>query len=123
MERTKVIGQTFDEERALYNLTHGDVEGCIFAGPADGESVLKEARDVRVTDSSFSRRYPLWHAKGFTMERCTMDELTRAPIWYAADGTIIDSMWMWKDIDIRFLGERGINYCAIHIKKTSFYSL
>lgn len=24
------------------------------------------------------------------------------------DGTLIDSMWMWKDIDIDFLGERGI---------------
>lgn len=24
------------------------------------------------------------------------------------DGTIIDSMWMWKDIDIAFLSERGI---------------
>ena len=91
MERTKVIGQIFDEERALYNLTHGDVEDCVFAGPADGESVLKEARDVRVKDCCFSLRYPLWHAKGFTLEHCTMDELTRAPIWYAADGTIVNS--------------------------------
>lgn len=24
------------------------------------------------------------------------------------DGTLIDSMWMWKDIDIEFLAERGI---------------
>lgn len=24
------------------------------------------------------------------------------------DGTLIDSMWMWKDIDIEFLGVRGI---------------
>ncbi|MBQ8288199.1 MAG: DUF3737 family protein [Clostridia bacterium] len=89
--RIKVIGQTFDEERALYNLTHGDVENCTFAGPADGESVLKEARDVRVKDCTFSLRYPLWHAKGFTLEHSTMDDLTRAPIWYAEDGTIADS--------------------------------
>lgn len=91
MNRTKVIGQTFDNERALYNLTHGDVENCIFAGPADGESVLKEARDLTVKDCSFSLRYPLWHAKQFVMERCTMDDLTRAPIWYAADGVIANS--------------------------------
>ena len=94
MERTKVIGQNFDEERALYNLTHGDVEDCTFAGPADGESSLKEARDVTVKNCSFSLRYPLWHAKGFTMEHCTMDDLTRAPIWYAEDGTIADSTIM-----------------------------
>lgn len=91
MERTKVIGQTFDEERALYNLTHGDVGNCTFAGPADGESVLKEVRDVTVKNCRFSLRYPLWHAKGFTMEGCTMDDLARAPIWYAVDGTIADS--------------------------------
>ena len=28
--------------------------------------------------------------------------------FFDMDGTIIDSMWMWTDIDIRFLGERGI---------------
>ena len=89
--RTKIVGQTFDEERALYNLTHGDVENCSFAGPADGESALKEARDVTVKGCNFSLRYPLWHAKGFVMEHCTMDEATRAPIWYAEDGTIADS--------------------------------
>ena len=89
--RTKIVGQTYDEERSLYNLTHGDVEDCSFAGPADGESALKEARDVTVKGCNFSLRYPLWHAKGFTMENCTMDEATRAPIWYAEDGTIADS--------------------------------
>ena len=28
--------------------------------------------------------------------------------FFDMDGTIIDSMWMWHDIDIAFLGERGI---------------
>lgn len=26
------------------------------------------------------------------------------------DGTLVDSMWMWKQIDIDFLSERGISY-------------
>ena len=26
------------------------------------------------------------------------------------DGTLVDSMGLWKDIDIEFLGERGITY-------------
>ena len=29
--------------------------------------------------------------------------------FFDMDGTIIDSMWMWKDIDIEFLGQRGID--------------
>ena len=86
--RTEIRGQQFDEERALYNAKHTDVVECIFAGPADGESVLKEARDIRVTDTKFSLRYPLWHVQGFEMERSAMDELTRAAIWYARDGVI-----------------------------------
>lgn len=28
--------------------------------------------------------------------------------FFDMDGTIIDSMWMWRDIDIEFLGNRGI---------------
>ena len=54
----------FDEERALYNLKNTHVCDCIFAGPADGESVLKEARNVRVEKSAFSLRYPLVFGKG-----------------------------------------------------------
>ena len=86
--RTNISNGQFDEERALYNLQKADVVECIFAGPADGESVLKESRDVNLYKCSFSLRYPLWHVHGFVMEDSTMDELTRAAIWYAQDGVI-----------------------------------
>lgn len=32
--------------------------------------------------------------------------------FFDMDGTIIDSMWMWKNIDIEFLGQRGIELPA-----------
>ena len=89
--REQIIGKTFDEERALYYLQNADVVDCTFAGPADGESVLKEARDVAVKNCDFSLRYPLWHVRGFRLENCTMDEKTRAAIWYAEHGEIIRS--------------------------------
>lgn len=92
--RQKVSNQQFDEERALYNLQNADVENCIFAGPADGESVLKEARDIVVRDCSFSLRYPIWHVKKFLIEHVSMDELTRAALWYSDDGVIKDSKLM-----------------------------
>lgn len=83
--------QQFDEERALYNLTDTEVVDCKFAGPADGESVLKEARNIVVSGSDFSLRYPMWHVKGFTMKDSSMDELTRAALWYADQGIIENS--------------------------------
>ena len=89
MNKIKVFGQTFDEERALYHIS-GVVENCLFAGPRDGESALKECRDVTVKNCKFSLRYPLWHTEGFSLIGSTMDTLTRAPIWYAKNG-VIDS--------------------------------
>ena len=89
--RTEIIGKQYDQERSLYNLTKADVIDCVFAGPADGESVLKEARDVKLENCSFSLRYPLWHVEKFHMHDSKMDELTRAAIWYAKDGVITDS--------------------------------
>ena len=91
MNRPVIENRTMDEERSLYHLVGTDVKNCIFAGPADGESVLKECRDVTVRDSRFSLRYPLWHAEGYRLIGSAMDDKTRAPIWYARDGYIENS--------------------------------
>lgn len=90
--RVLIEGKQFDEERSLYALNGADVKDCVFAGPADGESVLKEARDVALENCDFSLRYPLWHVRGFGLKNCKMDELTRAAIWYAEEGNIEDSV-------------------------------
>lgn len=92
MTRANIIGKQFDEERALYHLKNADVTDCVFAGQADGESVLKESRDVTLKNCRFSLRYPLWHVKGFRMEQSAMDDKTRAAIWYAENGDITDSV-------------------------------
>ena len=90
--RKIVEGLTLDEERALYNLSDADVVNCVFAGPADGESAMKEARNIAVTDSSFSLRYPLWHVDSFTLDRVKMDDKTRAALWYCNNGVIKNSV-------------------------------
>lgn len=88
----KIYRKAFDEERALYHLQDTAVVDCDFAGPADGESALKEARNISVENCRFSLRYPLWHVEGFTLADSTMDEAARAAIWYAADGNIHGSV-------------------------------
>ena len=89
--RQEIIGKQFDQERSLYNLKNATVMDCIFAGPADGESVLKEARDVKLENCTFSLRYPLWHVEKFHLHDSKMDEATRAPMWYCRDGLLTDS--------------------------------
>ena len=86
--RTIIKNQVLDEERACYHLQHTDLENVCFAGPADGESALKEARDVTLHACAFSLRYPLWHTTQFTLEECSMDKTARAALWYATDGRI-----------------------------------
>ena len=86
--KEKIENQVFDKERALYNLKDTEVSNCIFAGEQDGESVLKETRNIRVVNSKFSLRYPLWHAKKYELIYSTFDDKTRAPIWYSDDGLI-----------------------------------
>ncbi|MCD8377802.1 MAG: DUF3737 family protein [Candidatus Gastranaerophilales bacterium] len=85
----QITNQTFDEERALYNLNNTDIINCTFAGEADGESVLKECKSINVHGCSFSLRYPLWHAKKFTLVSSKMDDKTRAPLWYSSNGSLI----------------------------------
>ena len=81
----------YDNERALYNISDATVENCKFEGPADGESALKECKNIAVKSCSFSLRYPLWHVHGFTLDDCAMDVNARAAVWYSTDGRFINS--------------------------------
>ncbi len=86
--KNKIEKKCFDEERALYHLQDTEVNHCTFAGEADGESVLKETRNISVQNCEFSLRYPLWHAQKYELINSKFDEKTRAPIWYSRDGII-----------------------------------
>jgi hypothetical protein len=79
---------TLDEERALYGIRSATVRRCLFDGPADGESALKEASDITVMNCDFRLRYPFWHVRGGRVAGCTLTDTCRAALWYAADMAI-----------------------------------
>lgn len=77
--------KTYDEERALYGVRDAKIERCRFAGPADGESALKETGGLQISRCDFLLRYPLWHTDHTAIEDCNMTETCRAALWYDKD--------------------------------------
>ena len=86
----KYANLTLDEERALYGIQNAEIESCTFAGPADGESALKECRDIQVKNCSFLLRYPFWHVRRANVDNCNMTETCRAALWYDQDIAVRD---------------------------------
>ncbi len=81
---------TLDEERALYGLDGAEIVRCVFEGPADGESALKECKNIHLTDCDFRLRYPLWHVSSGSLNGCRMTDTCRAALWYDNHLTIKD---------------------------------
>ncbi len=108
-----ITHQRMDQERALYGLRDATVEDCTFAGPADGESALKEAKGVAVKNCNFSLRYPFWHTEDFSLDHSHMDEGVRAPLWYAKKGVI--SHCILKGVKtLRECEEISFAHCIVH---------
>jgi len=87
----KIENKTFDEERSLYASRDMLVNNCKFDGPADGESTLKEAKNVKVRNSYFNLRYPFWHDDGLNVEGSELTSLCRAALWYSKNIKITNS--------------------------------
>ena len=99
----KIIeNEIFDQERALYAVSDTEIINCTFAGPADGESALKECGNIKVTGCTFELRYPFWHDEGVYAENCIMSEGCRAPVWYTKNAT-------FKNFDIN--GVKAFREC------------
>lgn len=86
-----IENKTFDAERSLYGSNGITVKNCLFSGPADGESALKESKNVNIADCRFDLRYPFWHCQNVSAERLELSELCRAAIWYTDGISIKDS--------------------------------
>lgn len=101
-ERTTIANQRLDEERALYGLSHVSLDHVTFAGPADGESALKQCSDLDIRDTLFELRYPLWHVDGLTMHTSTLTDSCRAALWYTRNAYIDNS---------KLLGIKALREC------------
>lgn len=104
--------QRFDEERALYGLNEALVKGCVFDGPADGESALKECQAITVDHCFFNLRYPFWHNHDLQIDHAEMSELCRAALWYC-DQVKIEHSQMHGIKALRECANVSIAHCDI----------
>lgn len=66
-------------ERALFQGKDLKIYDTTFA---DGESPLKESRNIELYRSMFKWKYPLWYSRDIKLEDCVLFEMGRAGIWY-----------------------------------------
>ena len=46
------------------------------------------AKNIKVKDSYFNLRYPLWHDDNITIDNCTLTKNCRAALWYTSNCSI-----------------------------------
>lgn len=79
----------FKGERALYAEADAKIIDCIFD---DGESPLKESKNIEIYDSQFKWKYPIWYSKDVLVENCNWFEMARSGVWYTNNITIKNSL-------------------------------
>ena len=79
----------FTDERALYGRSGIKVINCTFE---QGESPIKECKDVELCCSLFRYKYPIWYSQNITVRDCTWFEMARAGVWYNRDVAVYNAV-------------------------------
>ena len=90
MKQIKEIRQKYlTGERALFAAENLKIYDTIFA---EGESPLKESKNIELFGSMFKWKYPLWYAKNITVQDGTWFETARSGVWYSDNISITDAV-------------------------------
>lgn len=84
----RIKNHYFEGERILYGIKDAELEGITFG---QGESPLKEAKNIKLKDSIFKWKYPLWYDDGVEVENTTFETMSRSGIWYTKNISIKNS--------------------------------
>ncbi len=86
--QTRIAEEVFVGERSLFGAHDVQLEDVIFG---EGESPLKESRNISLLNCAFQWKYPLWYAKSITVENTAWFEMARSGVWYTKDITVRNS--------------------------------
>lgn len=88
MQRSDIMKQEFfTGERALFKVRDLEIYDSIFD---DGESPLKESKNIKLYNTMFKWKYPLWYSNNIYVKDCTFFDMARAGIWYTNNITMED---------------------------------
>ncbi|KRN28132.1 hypothetical protein IV38_GL001583 [Lactobacillus selangorensis] len=85
---TDYNNQFFEGERSLFAEHDANIVNTTFG---NGESPLKESRNITLTDSIFKWKYPLWYSKHVHVDHSIFETMSRSGIWYTDDIDIKNS--------------------------------
>ena len=88
IQKQKIVQQHFEGERALFASQNLTVIDSVFG---EGESPLKESRDIDLVGCLFRWKYPLWYCENVTVRNSVWFEMARAGVWYSRGVSISDS--------------------------------
>ena len=78
----------FEGERIIYGLNDATLDGITFG---NGESPLKETKNINLKNSIFKWKYPLWYAENINVEDTIFETMSRSGIWYTTNISIKNS--------------------------------
>ena len=81
--------QFFKGERALFAEDGAKIYDSIFD---EGESPLKESKNIEVYNSQFKWKYPMWYSNNINVTNCNWFEMARSGVWYTNNITVKDSL-------------------------------
>lgn len=76
-------------ERAMFQAQDCHIVYCTFA---EGESPLKESSNLKIENTLFKWKYPLWYCKNVTIKNSTLFDMARAGIWYTDNISVSDTI-------------------------------
>lgn len=82
MEKNVINREFLTGERALFSAEELKICDTIFD---DGESPLKESKNIELDGCMFKWKYPLWYCAHIDVKNTQWFEMARAGVWYSRD--------------------------------------
>ena len=82
--------KVFEGERSLFGSDGLFLENCVFD---NGESPLKESRNLDISQCLFRWKYPLWYCENVKVRDSHWFEMARAGVWYTNHITVENAVF------------------------------